>query len=110
MQNEQIQTDSVIEVSAAAPLIISIKLPEIYTVSIFSNKGCFAISSNQEIPGIAEYLVASRSVRLNLNETSLISVDNSSTDDFGESDSISDDANEVTGVTEEATVKLEALW
>jgi hypothetical protein len=109
MQNEQIQTDSVIEVWAAAPLIISIKLPEIHTVSISPNKGWFVISSIQEIPGIAEYLVASRSVRLN-NETSLISVDNSLTDDFGESDLIRVDADEVTEVTEEASIVLEAVW
>lgn len=87
MQNEQIQTDSVIEVSAAAPLIISIKLPETHAVSISPVKGWFVISSIQEIPGIAEYLVASTSVRLN-KETSLISVDNSLTDDFGDSDLI----------------------
>jgi len=109
MQNEQIQTDSVIEVSATAPLIINIKLQEIHTVSIFPNQGSFVISSIKEIPGIAEYLVASRSVRLN-TETSLISVDNSSTDDFGESDLIRVDADEVTEVTEEASVALEAVW
>jgi hypothetical protein len=54
-------------------------------------------------------LVASRSVRLN-NETSLISVDNLSTDDFGESDLIRVDADEVTEITEEASVVLEAAW
>ena len=108
MQNEQIQTDSVIEVSAAAPLIISFKLPEICTVLISPNKGSFFLNSIQ-IPGIPGYLVASTSVCPN-NETSLISVDNSSTDDFGESDLIRDDVNEVTEVTKEASVVLEAVW
>ena len=46
-----------------------------------------------------------------LNEkTLLVSVDNSSTDDFGESDLIRVDADEVIEVTEEASVALEAVW